>query len=578
MKRLLLFIVFALFLLLSLSKQQALAQGPGSFPTTGILKIWATDTGNQRALSYANVYWNKVGGGASGGGSTNSSGYFAYSLSPGTYTYSVSKYGCSPSSVGGTVTITTNRIITQYAYVRCPTPVTPKPATPIPTRIPTKAPTVLLKVSPQSATGEKLSNKKAWVDLNNGALAYKTTDSSGVVTFSVTAGKTYTIRAGGQGYVTSQAKKITPGNNGAKTSIILYKPTPTGKPTTVQKLKKLTGRLMLDKNGNGLLDENPENGERDGGDKFNNMTVSLKGSNLSQSVKTTSSVSSNGNYTFNSLTPGIYTIILQTTPQGFTLTSSPSQQITVDNTDTANKPVHFLLKPNSVSPTKKPPSPSYTEEYIYLNLCLNSQNGDRLKGSVTTTYNNPNQPEAKTATITKNIKNGCGEIGFLLGSTLSMVGRSEGYSSQTIKAIKVTAGMPPVNFILKPNPSPGPCIANPLLCSTPTPSKKPVVTQIVAPKSPTNIPTTSQSRPTSYPNATETPVATTNPTTLPTQTPFNSDFNNDTLIDKADYLILSCEFRGNGTCIETGSQKKADANRDGNINLIDFIIWRNAIK
>jgi hypothetical protein len=52
------------------------------------------------------------------------------------------------------------------------------------------------------------------------------------------------------------------------------------------------------------------------------------------------------------------------------------------------------------------------------------------------------------------------------------------------------------------------------------------------------------------------------------------DANCDNVINDEDFNILKCEFLNNGRCDSLQTNKKSDFNNDGNVNLIDFEIWR----
>lgn len=129
-KKILLFLFSLSILTLGVLPNNSYAQGPGSFPTTGIFKIYGTDTRTGGTLSGASVYWSKSG--VSGSGYL-SSGFFSRNLNAGTYSYTVSNYKCSPSAIHGSTTITSNRISTVYVSMWCPNPNPP-------TKAPTKPP------------------------------------------------------------------------------------------------------------------------------------------------------------------------------------------------------------------------------------------------------------------------------------------------------------------------------------------------------------------------------------------------------------------------------------------------------
>lgn len=129
-------------------------------------------------------------------------------------------------------------------------------------------------------------------------------------------------------------------------------------PTESPNAKTVRGRLLYDKNGNGKIDENPENGDRDGGSGFNGATVKIAGSGISKTTKTfDGGTFQNGKFNFEKINPGTYTVTLQTIPSGYTLVGPSSQEVIVETTNLAPKQVNFILKNSTIVPSKNP-SPS----------------------------------------------------------------------------------------------------------------------------------------------------------------------------------------------------------------------------
>ena len=75
--------------------------------------------------------------------------------------------------------------------------------------------------------------------------------------------------------------------------------------------------------------------------------------------------------------------------------------------------------------------------------------------------------------------------------------------------------------------------------------------------------------PTPTPSDTPTSTPTSSPSLSPTTAPIPGDFDGSGTADIDDFNIWKDEF------LEISLDKRSDANKDGKLDLVDYIIWRN---
>jgi mannan endo-1,4-beta-mannosidase len=75
------------------------------------------------------------------------------------------------------------------------------------------------------------------------------------------------------------------------------------------------------------------------------------------------------------------------------------------------------------------------------------------------------------------------------------------------------------------------------------------------------------------------PLNTSIPTTTPTRTPtpqlVPGDATGDGLVNDTDFTRWKCEYLGNGTCASSNTIRSSDFNKNGTVELLDFVIWKN---
>ncbi len=282
-----------------------------------------------------------------------------------------------------------------------------------------------------------------------------------------------------------------------------------------------------------------------------------------------------GEFKFTNLTPGLYKTTLYSIPSEYKYVTKQTQNVTLpEQSSGARIPFYNVVVTYSIiRPSENPtstPTPTIDENSI---------------------SRTPTIPEARYTIVgTIYQQNATGSTTPYTGNMLEI--RAFNTSNQSKKAIlngDGTFSIGPLrrsSYDVRIIPLKGlTVLSEPTVTATFSPNDTvenisfTINQYLVQYQSPTIAPQTPD--PTEIPeeeNDTELPIISTTPSEIPAQSTYNADLNNDKSIDRTDFEVLSCEIVGNGVCSSTGSQKKGDINKDGIVNLIDFIIWRNSRK